>query len=89
MPYGNLRKRVAMRLEARANLDRYGCPLEEREQLYEPYIEASTGPCFNADWCCRWERAVAKRSRRSGNIFAPVTASNSPPCFLPPRNSIT
>lgn len=39
MPYGDLRKSTVMRFAAEADLDRYECTIEEREE-YEPYIEA-------------------------------------------------
>ncbi len=38
MPYGNLRKQVVERLASLADLDRFECTIEEREE-YLPYIE--------------------------------------------------
>jgi len=39
MAYGDLRKQKALRYATEADLDRYGCTIEEREE-YEPYLEA-------------------------------------------------
>ena len=38
MPYGNLVKQICQRFETKADLDKYDCTIEEREE-YEPHIE--------------------------------------------------
>ncbi len=41
MPYGDLRLQVAQRFETLADLDRYHCTIEEREE-YEPHLREGT-----------------------------------------------
>lgn len=41
MPYGDLRLQVAQRFETLADLDRYRCTIEEREE-YEPHLREGT-----------------------------------------------
>jgi predicted GTPase len=38
MPYGDLREQIWQRYETYADLDRYNCTIEEREE-YEPHID--------------------------------------------------
>ncbi|GAG73466.1 unnamed protein product, partial [marine sediment metagenome] len=38
MPYGNLREQIWQRYETNADLDRYNCTIEEREE-YEPHLD--------------------------------------------------
>ncbi len=41
MPYGDLRNQVAQRFETLADLDRYNCTIEEREE-FEPHLREGT-----------------------------------------------
>src|SRR5208337_5029000 len=49
MPYGDLRKQRAMRYATEADLDRYQCTIEEREE-YEPYLEAGLAVFAGVDY---------------------------------------
>jgi predicted GTPase len=49
MPYGDLRKQRALRYASAADLDRYECTIEEREE-YTPYIDAGLAVFAGVDY---------------------------------------
>ncbi|MEW6689917.1 MAG: division plane positioning ATPase MipZ, partial [Pseudomonadota bacterium] len=63
MPYGDLAKQAVQRFASRADLERAGCTLEEREE-YEPHLEAGSTVHAGVDY----ERVAAQASAEADVI---------------------
>lgn len=62
MPYGNLREQRALRYAREADLTRYRCTIEEREE-YEPYIEAGIPVFAGVDY-----RAILAQAESAADV---------------------
>ncbi len=81
MPYGDLRKQRALRYATEADLDRYGCTIEEREE-YEPYLEAGLAIFAGVDY-----RAILAEAEKDADVVLWDGGNNDYP-FVRPDLSI-
>jgi len=81
MPYGDLRKQRALRYATEADLDRYGCTIEEREE-YEPYLEAGLAIFAGVDY-----RAILADAEKDADVVLWDGGNNDYP-FVRPDLSI-
>ncbi len=81
MPYGDLRKQRALRYATEADLDRYGCTIEEREE-YEPYLEAGLAIFAGVDY-----RAILAEAEKEADVVLWDGGNNDYP-FVRPDLSI-
>jgi predicted GTPase len=81
MPYGNLLAQRAMRYARQADLDRYGCTIEEREE-YQPYLESGLAVFAGVDY-----RAILEQAEREADAILWDGGNNDYP-FIRPDLSI-
>jgi predicted GTPase len=77
MPYGDLAEQRAQRFSALADLDRYQCTIEEREE-YEPHIIASTTVYAGVDY-----EAILRDAEREGDVILWDGGNNDTPFYRP------
>src|SRR5439155_6837626 len=75
MPYGNLVAQKVQRYETLADLDRYDCTIEEREE-YEPHIEAGTIVYAGVDYA-----EILHQAEREADVIAWDGGHNDLPFF--------
>jgi predicted GTPase len=76
MPYGDLAKQAVQRFASFADLDRYACTIEEREE-YEPLLEEGTVVFAGVDY----ER-VLRQAEREADIILWDGGNNDLPFFV-------
>lgn len=82
MPYGSdLRQQKVMRYATEADLDRYGCTIEEREE-YQPYLEAGLVIFAGVDY-----RAILAEATKDADVVLWDAGNNDYP-FVRPDLSI-
>ncbi len=81
MPYGDLLKQRALRYASEADLDRYECTIEEREE-YEPYLEAGLAIFAGVDY-----RAILAEAEKEADVVLWDGGNNDYP-FVRPDLSI-
>lgn len=81
MPYGNLLEQRAMRYATAADLDRYRCTLEEREE-YQPYLDSGLTVFAGVDY-----RAILDQAERDADVILWDGGNNDYP-FIRPDLSI-
>lgn len=81
MPYGDLRKQQAIRYASEADLDRYRCTIEEREE-YQPYLEAGLAVFSGVDY-----RAILAAAEKDADVILWDGGNNDYP-FVRPDFSI-
>jgi len=81
MPYGDLRKQRAIRYAGEADLDRYQCTIEEREE-YQPYLEAGIAVFSGVDY-----RAILTEAEKDADVVLWDGGNNDYP-FVRPNFSI-
>ena len=75
MPYGNLVAQRVQRFESLADLDRYDCTIEEREE-YEPHIEAGTIVYAGVDYA-----EILHQAEREADVIVWDGGNNDLPFF--------
>ncbi|HVA81777.1 MAG TPA: hypothetical protein VNF29_12700, partial [Candidatus Binataceae bacterium] len=81
MPYGDLLAQRAMRYATAADLDRYGCTIEEREE-YQPYLDSGLQVFAGVDY-----RTVLEQAERDADVILWDGGNNDYP-FIQPNLSI-
>ncbi|RLE57352.1 MAG: GTPase [Thermoprotei archaeon] len=82
MAYGDLRKKIIMRITDYSDLDRYGCTIEEREE-FEQYIELGITIYAGVDY-----EKVLKEAEKEGDVILWDGGNNDFP-FIEPDLWIT
>jgi predicted GTPase len=82
MPYGDLRKQAVEHFVTHADLDRFACTLEEREE-YEPYLEDGIGVWAGVDY-----REIVRRAEAEADVIVWDGGNNDVP-FIDPDMWIT
>jgi predicted GTPase len=82
MPYGDLARQRVERIASYADLDRYECTLEEREE-YESYVEAGAVVFAGVDY-----RAILAEAEREADILLWDGGNNDLP-FVEPKLWVT
>lgn len=77
MPYGNLVAQKVQRFEVLADLDRYQCTIEEREE-YEPHIQSGTVVYAGVDY-----EAILRQAEREAGVIVWDGGNNDLPFFKP------
>jgi predicted GTPase len=77
MAYGDLRKQICQRYEIYADLDKYDCTIEEREE-YEPLIEDSDLLFAGVDY-----QRILKEAEKEADIIIWDGGNNDTPFFRP------
>ena len=77
MPYGDLGSQAVERFATYADLDRYECTIEEREE-YEPHIDKGTVVYAGVDY----ER-ILRQAEREGEVILWDGGNNDTPFFRP------
>src|SRR5271169_5771400 len=77
MPYGNLAVQHAQRFASLADLDRYQCTIEEREE-YEPHINEGTTVYAGVDY-----EEVLRQAEREGDVILWDGGNNDTPFYRP------
>lgn len=77
MPYGNLVKQVCQRFQTKADLDRYECTLEEREE-YEPHLERGSIVYAGVDY-----GLILKQAEKEADIILWDGGNNDLPFYEP------
>ena len=77
MPYGDLLKQRVQRFETLADLDRYDCTIEERED-YEPHLERGAVVYAGVDY-----GAILKEAEREAEIILWDGGNNDIPFYWP------
>jgi predicted GTPase len=77
MPYGDLAEQRAQRFSTLADLDRYQCTIEEREE-YEPHIIAGTTVYAGVDY-----EAILRDAEREGDVILWDGGNNDTPFYRP------
>ncbi len=81
MPYGDLLEQRAMRYATAADLDRYACTIEEREE-YQPYLDSGLAVFAGVDY-----RAILDQAEREADVILWDGGNNDYP-FIRPNLSI-
>jgi len=81
MPYGDLLAQRAMRYATAADLDRYGCTIEEREE-YQPYLDSGLQVFAGVDY-----RSILEQAERDAEVILWDGGNNDYP-FIRPNLSI-
>jgi len=82
MPYGDLRKQIWQRYETYADLDRYNCTIEEREE-YEPHIDRGNILYAGVDY-----QEILNRAEKDVDIIIWDGGNNDFPFFKPDLNIV-
>jgi predicted GTPase len=77
MPYGDLTKQVVQRFAAPADLDRYNCTIEEREE-YEPVVRAGGVIYAGIDY-----EKILRRAETEADVIVWDGGNNDTPFFRP------
>jgi predicted GTPase len=77
MPYGDLNEQRAQRFASLADLDRYKCTLEEREE-YEPHLAAGTTVYAGVDYA-----KILHRAEQEGDVILWDGGNNDTPFYRP------
>ena len=77
MPYGDLAKQAVQRFAAFADLDRYECTIEEREE-YEPHLKTGTVVYAGVDY-----GAILKEAEREADVIVWDGGNNDLPFYKP------
>jgi predicted GTPase len=77
MPYGDLREQIWQRYEAYADLDRYNCTIEEREE-YEPHLVRGNILYAGVDY-----QEILKRAEKEADIILWDGGNNDLPFYQP------
>jgi len=77
MPYGDLRRQIWQRYETYADLDRYDCTIEEREE-YEPHIDRGNILYAGVDY-----QEILKRAEEEADIILWDGGNNDLPFYQP------
>lgn len=77
MPYGDLREQIWQRYETYADLDRYNCTIEEREE-YEPHIDRGNILYAGVDY-----QEIIKRAEEEADIILWDGGNNDLPFYKP------
>ncbi|MEK7798248.1 MAG: cyclic 2,3-diphosphoglycerate synthase [Acidobacteriota bacterium] len=77
MPYGDLAKQAVQRFAAFADLDRYECTIEEREE-YEPHLKSGTVVYAGVDY-----GAILKEAEREADVIVWDGGNNDLPFYKP------
>jgi predicted GTPase len=77
MPYGDLRKQIWQRYETYADLDRYNCTIEEREE-YEPHLVRGNILYAGVDY-----QEILKRAEKEADIILWDGGNNDLPFYQP------
>jgi len=77
MPYGDLRKQIWQRYESYADLDRYNCTIEEREE-YEPHLDRGNILFAGVDY-----QEILKRAEKDADIIVWDGGNNDLPFYKP------
>jgi predicted GTPase len=77
MPYGDLAKQAVQRFAVFADLDRYECTIEEREE-YEPHLKSGTVVYAGVDY-----GAILKEAEREADVIVWDGGNNDLPFFKP------
>ena len=77
MPYGDLREQIWQRYETYADLDRYNCTIEEREE-YEPHIDRGNILYAGVDY-----QEILKRAEEESDIILWDGGNNDLPFYQP------
>jgi len=77
MPYGDLREQIWQRYETYADLDRYNCTIEEREE-YEPHIDRGNILYAGVDY-----QEILKRAEEEADIILWDGGNNDLPFYKP------
>jgi predicted GTPase len=77
MPYGNLAAQAVQRLETLADLDRFDCTIEEREE-YEPHIANGAVVYAGVDYA-----AILKEAEKEADVIVWDGGNNDTPFFKP------
>lgn len=77
MPYGDLREQIWQRYETYADLDRYNCTIEEREE-YEPHIDRGNILYAGVDY-----QEILKRAEKDVDIIVWDGGNNDLPFYRP------
>ena len=77
MPYGDLREQIWQRYENYADLDRYNCTIEEREE-YEPHLDRGNLLYAGVDY-----QEILKRAEKDVDIIVWDGGNNDLPFYKP------
>jgi predicted GTPase len=77
MPYGDLREQIWQRYETYADLDRYNCTIEEREE-YEPHLVRGNILYAGVDY-----QEILKRAEKEADIILWDGGNNDLPFYQP------
>jgi predicted GTPase len=77
MPYGDLNRQRVQRFADYADLDRYQCTIEEREE-YEPHLEMGTVVYAGVDY-----EAILHEAEKEADIILWDGGNNDTPFFIP------
>lgn len=77
MPYGDLREQIWQRYENYADLDRYNCTIEEREE-YEPHLDRGNILFAGVDY-----QEILKRAEKDADIIVWDGGNNDIPFYQP------
>jgi len=77
MPYGNLLKQICQRYETKADLDKYDCTIEEREE-YEPHLERGSIVYAGVDY-----GLILKQAEKEADVILWDGGNNDLPFYEP------
>ncbi|MGD2057486.1 MAG: cyclic 2,3-diphosphoglycerate synthase [Anaerolineales bacterium] len=77
MPYGDLAKQAVQRFETYADLDKYDCTIEEREE-YEPHIERGVIVYAGVDY-----EKILRRAEEDADVILWDGGNNDLPFYVP------
>jgi predicted GTPase len=77
MPYGDLREQIWQRYESYADLDRYNCTIEEREE-YEPHLDRGNILYAGVDY-----QEILTRAEKEADIILWDGGNNDLPFYQP------
>jgi predicted GTPase len=82
MPYGDLRKQVCERFASYADLDRYECTIEEREE-YEPHIDNGIIVYAGVDY-----EKILREAEKEADVIVWDGGNNDMPFYRPDLNIV-
>jgi predicted GTPase len=77
MPYGNLTKQICQRFASLADMDKYDCTIEEREE-YEPHIRQGTVVYAGVDY-----GVILKQAEKEADVIVWDGGNNDIPFYYP------
>jgi predicted GTPase len=77
MPYGNLTKQICQRFASLADMDKYDCTIEEREE-YEPHIRQGTVVYAGVDY-----GVILKQAEKEADVIVWDGGNNDIPFYHP------